>query len=163
MVARYQIFLTLPVILLAMTVLSAEARRLPRLTVALLCGLLLAEEANGYAPLFLDRPLEAGRLAAVPPAPPECHAFYVSAARGESRFGEEVANVYNHNTEAMLVAAVRRVPTINGISTFNPPFWPDAIPDDPRYLAQVRAYAAHWQVTGLCALDLQRFTWSGPE
>jgi hypothetical protein len=162
-VARYQIFLTLPVVLLAMAVLSAEARRLPRLVVALLCGLLLAEQANAYAPLFLDRPLEAGRLAAVPPAPAGCRAFYVSAARQESRFGEEVDNPYNHNTEAMLVAAVRHVPTINGISTFNPPFWPEAIPDDPRYLAQVRAYAEHWGVTGLCALDLRRFTWSAPE
>ncbi len=162
-VARYQIFLTLPVVLLAMAVLSAEARRLPRLVVALLCGLLLAEQANAYAPLFLDRPLEAGRVAAVPPAPAGCRAFYVSAARQESRFGEEVDNLYNHNTEAMLVAAVRHVPTINGISTFNPPFWPEAIPDDPRYLAQVRAYAEHWGVTGLCALDLRRFTWSGPE
>jgi hypothetical protein len=162
-VARYQIFLTLPVVLLAMAVLSAEARRLPRLVVALLCGLLLAEQANAYAPLFLDRPLEAGRVAAVPPAPAGCRAFYVSAARQESRFGEEVDNPYNHNTEAMLVAAVRHVPTINGISTFNPPFWPEAIPDDPRYLAQVRAYAEHWGVTGLCALDLRRFTWSAPE
>jgi hypothetical protein len=162
-VARYQLFLTLPVVLLAMAVLSAEARRLPRLAVALLCGLLLAEEANGYAPRFLDRPLEAGRLAAVPPAPAACRAFYVSAARQESRFGEEVADPYNHNTEAMLVAAVRHVPTINGISTFNPPFWPEVIPEDPRYQAQVRAYAAHWDVTGLCALDLQRFAWSAPE
>lgn len=162
-VARYQIFLTLPVVLLAMAVLSAEAWRLPRLAVGLLCALLLAEEANGYAPLFLDRPLEAGRLAAVPPAPPGCRAFYVSAAREESRFGEEVANPYNHNTEAMLVAAIRHLPTINGISTFNPPFWPEAIPEDPRYLDQVRAYAAHWGVTGLCALDLRRFAWSGSE
>ncbi|MBL6457921.1 hypothetical protein JMJ55_21525 [Belnapia sp. T6] len=161
-VARYQIFLTLPVLLLAMALLSAEARRLPRLAMAALCALLLAEQANGYAPLFLDRPLEAGRLAAVPPAPPECRALYVSAARTESRFGEEIANPYNHNTEAMLVAAVRHVPTINGISTFNPPFWPSAIPEDPDYLPQVRAYAAHWGVTGLCALDLRRFTWERP-
>ncbi|SDC37769.1 hypothetical protein [Belnapia rosea] len=159
-VARYQIFLTLPVVVLAMAVLSAEARRLPRLAVAALCTLLLAEQLNGHAPLFLDRPLEAGRLAAVPPPPPACQAFYVSAARRESRFGEEVDNPYNHNTEAMLVAAVRHLPTINGISTFNPPLWPEANPGDADYLPQVRAYAAHWGVTGLCALDLQRFTWS---
>jgi hypothetical protein len=162
-VARYQVFLTLPVVLLATAVLAAEARRLPRAAVAALCALLLAEQANGYTPLFLDRTQEAARLAAVPPPPAGCRAFYVSAARTESRFGEEVANVYNHNTEAMLVAAVRHLPTINGISTFNPPLWPAAIPDDPDYLPQVRAYAAHWGVTGLCALDLQRFAWSGPE
>jgi hypothetical protein len=162
-VARYQVFLALPVVLLAIAVLAAEARRLPRAAVAVLCALLLAEQANAYTPLFLDRTQEAARLAAVPSPPAECKAFYVSAARTESRFGEEVANVYNHNTEVMLVAAVHHLPTINGISTFNPPLWPSAIPDDPAYLPQVRAYAAHWGVTGLCALDLQRFTWSGPE
>ena len=160
-VARYQIFLTLPVVLLAAALLAAEARRLPRAMLALLVGLLLAEQANAYAPLFLDRRLEAARLAAVPPAPADCRAFYVSAARTESRFGEEVANPYNHNTEAMLVAAAKHLPTINGISTFNPPFWPTAIPEDPAYRTQVRAYADHWGVTGLCALDLRRFAWNG--
>jgi hypothetical protein len=158
-VARYQIFLTLPVVLLATAMLAAEARRLPRLAVAGLVGLLLAEQANGYAPLFLDRTEEAARLAAIPPAPPSCAAFYVSAARTTSRFGEAVADPYNHNTEAMLVAAVRHLPTINGISTFNPPYWPASIPENPDYLRQVETYAAHWDVTGLCGLDLRTFRW----
>ena len=33
----------------------------------------------------------------------------------------------------------------------------------PRLVEAVRAYAAHWGVAGLCALDLQHFVWSGPE
>ncbi|MDB5372773.1 MAG: hypothetical protein JWP04_1415, partial [Belnapia sp.] len=161
-VARYQIFLTLPVVLLAVSLLAAEARRLPHAALAALVALLLAEQANGYAPLFLDRREEAARLAAIPAPPAECRAFYVSAARTSSRFGEAVADPYNHNTEAMLVAAVLHLPTINGISTFNPPLWPSAIPEDPAYAAQVRAYAAHWGVQGLCGLDLRDFTWSPP-
>lgn len=160
-VARYQIFLTLSIILLALAFLAS--RRWPRPAVAAVAALLLLEQANGYAPLFLDRPLENGRLLAVPPPPPGCRAFYVSAARTESRFGEAVADPYNHNTEAMLVAAVRHIPTVNGISTFNPPHWPAGIPEDPGYLSSVEAYAKAWEMTGLCALDLQRFTWSGPE
>ncbi|MCB4824286.1 hypothetical protein [Roseicella aerolata] len=160
-VARYQIFLTLAVIVLALAFLSA--RRWPRPVVAALAGLLLLEQANGYAPLFLDRPLENGRLEAVPPAPAGCRAFYVSAARAESRFDEAVADPYNHNTEAMIVAAVRHIPTINGISTFNPPHWPAGIPEDPGYLPSIEAYAKAWGVTGLCALDLRRMQWSGPE
>jgi hypothetical protein len=127
--------------------------------VAGLVGPLLAEQANSYAPLFLDRTEEAARLAAIPPAPPSCAAFYVSAARTTSRFGEAVADPYNHNTEAMLVAAVRHLPTINGISTFNPPYWPASIPENPDYLRQVETYAAHWDVTGLCGLDLRTFRW----
>ncbi|MFC7539724.1 hypothetical protein ACFQU2_10020 [Siccirubricoccus deserti] len=160
-VARYQIFLAVPVVALAMAFLAAQAHRLGRPVLALLALLLVAEQLNRYAPLFLDRPLENARLEAVPPAPADCRSFYVSAARTESRFGEEVANPYNHNTEAMLVAAVRHIPTINGISTFNPPLWPAAIPEDPAYLAEVRAWAEHWGLTGLCALDLRRFTWEG--
>ncbi|MDO9707842.1 hypothetical protein [Paracraurococcus lichenis] len=160
-VARYQLFITLAVIVLAMAFLAA--RRWPRPVTAALVALLLLEQANGYAPLFLDRPLENGRLAAVPPPPPGCRAFYVSAARTESRFGEAVADPYNHNTEAMIVAGVWHIPTVNGISTFNPPGWPDGIPEDPGYLPAVEAYAKAWGVTGLCALDLRRFRWSGPE
>ena len=160
-VARYQIFLTVPVVGLALAFLAS--RRWPRPWPAVLAALLLLEQANGYAPLFLDRPLEAGRLAAVPAPPAACRAFYVSAARTGSRFGEAVADPYNHNTEAMLVAAVRHLPTINGISTFNPPHWPAGIPDDPDYHDAVLAYARAWGVTGLCALDLRTMRWSGPE
>jgi hypothetical protein len=160
-VARYQLFLTPTVILLALAFLAS--RRWGRLPVALVAAVLLLEQANNYAPRFLDRPLERGRLAAVPAPPAGCHAFYVSAARTGSRFGEAVADPYNHNTEAMIVAAVHHIPTVNGISTFNPPHWPDGIPTDPGYRAAVEAYARAWGVTGLCALDLQSMTWSGPE
>ncbi|RAI60287.1 hypothetical protein [Roseicella frigidaeris] len=159
-VARYQILITLAVLLLAMAFLAS--RRWPLLPRLALVALLLLEQANSYAPLFLDRTLEAGRLAAVPPPPPGCRAFWVSAARQESRFGEAVDDPYNHNTEAMLVAAVRHIPTVNGISTFNPPRWPAGIPGDPDYPAAVAAYARAWGVTGLCALDLHRMRWSGP-
>jgi hypothetical protein len=160
-VARYQLFLTPTVILLALAFLAS--RRWPRLPMAVVAAVLLLEQANSYAPRFLDRPLENGRLAAVPVPPAGCLAFYVSAARTESRFGEAVADPYNHNTEAMIVAAARHIPTVNGISTFNPPHWPAGIPDDPGYRAGVEAYAAAWGVNGLCALDLQAMRWSGPE
>lgn len=162
-VARYQIFLVVPVLLLALAWLAAFARRQRRLAPALavlLGAVLLAEQLNAYAPRFLDRPLELARLRAVPPPPAACRAFFVTAARSESRFGEEVANVYNHNTEAMLIAATLGLPTINGISTFNPPHWPGGFPPQPEYLEAVRRYAAAWNVAdGLCGLDLQRFAW----
>jgi len=98
----------------------------------------------------------------VPPPPAGCRAFWVSAAREESRFGEAVEDSYNHNTEAMLVASVLRLPTVNGISTFNPPGWPASWPGQPGYEAEVAAWAAAHGVEGLCALDLQRMAWSLP-
>jgi hypothetical protein len=161
-VARYQIFLALPVTLLAVAFLADVARRMPRPALAAVLALLLAEQLNAYVPAFLDRPLEAARLAAVPPPPPACRAFYVTAARTTQRFTEEVDNIYNHNTEAMLVAAVIGLPTINGISTFNPPGWPDGLTRTPEYEAAVRAWAARHALVGLCGLDLERFVWSPP-
>lgn len=161
-VARYQLVLMIPVVGLAVLALEVCARKVPAVLTAALAAVLLAEQANGYAPLFLDRPLELARLRAVPTPPPECRAFYVSAARRESRFGEVVDNPYNHNTEAMLVAAVLRLPTVNGISTFNPPDWPASWPGQRGYEAEIAAWAAAHGLTGLCALDLQRMTWRSP-
>jgi hypothetical protein len=161
-VARYQLVLALPVIALAVLALSTWARRLPAAAVAVLAALLLLEQANGYAPLFLDRPLELARLRSVPPPPAGCRAFWVSVARAESRFGEAVDDPYNHNTEAMLIASVLRLPTVNGISTFNPPGWPAGWPGQDGYEAEVAAWAERHGLTGLCALDLQRMTWSTP-
>jgi hypothetical protein len=159
-VARYQIFLALPVTLLAVAALARLAPRMSRVPLGLLVALLLVEQLNGYTPTFLDRPHELARLRAVPPPPAACRSFFVTAARTDSRFGEEVDNVYNHNTEAMLVAEVIGLPTINGISTFNPPLWPDGLPGTPAYAAAVRAYAAAHSLQGLCGLDLRRFSWS---
>ncbi|MBD0270604.1 MAG: hypothetical protein ICV73_01620 [Acetobacteraceae bacterium] len=161
-VARYQLVLAMPVIALALLALSVWSRRWPVAAVAGLAALLLLEQANGYAPLFLDRPLELSRLRAVPPPPAECRAFWVSAARTESRFGEAVDDPYNHNTEAMLIASVLRLPTVNGISTFNPPGWPAGWPGQGGYEAGVAAWAERHGLTGLCALDLQRMTWRPP-
>jgi len=159
-VARYQVFIVVPVIGLALAWLAARTARLAVPVLGLLAALLVAEELNSYSPRFLDRPLERARLEAVPPPPSECHAFFVTAARTESRFGEEVANVYNHNTEAMLIAEVLGIPTINGISTFNPPHWAGSFPPRPEYFDAIRRYAAAYGLTGgLCGLDLQRMRW----
>jgi hypothetical protein len=156
-VARYQIFLVVPVVGLALAGLAA--RRLPRPALAALATLLLAEQLNLYSPRFLDRPLELARLRAMPAPPAACQAFYVTAGRAESRFGEATETTYNHNTEAMLVAEYLRLPTINGISSFNPPGWPDRWPGQPDYLPGIRAYAARYNVIGLCGLDLRRMAW----
>lgn len=161
-VARYQLVLAIPVAAFAVMGAAAWARRAAPAGVAALVGVLLLEQANGYAPLFLDRTLELARLNAVPPPPAACRAFWVSAARTESRFGEAVEDPYNHNTDAMLVAAVVGLPTVNGISTFNPPGWPSGLPGQAGYEAEIAEWAATHGLTGLCSLDLQRMRWRAP-
>ncbi|MBX9700505.1 MAG: hypothetical protein K2X74_13785, partial [Acetobacteraceae bacterium] len=81
-VARYQLFLVVPVVGLALAMLAATLARLapaPRAAVAGLAAVLLvAEQLNAYAPRFLDRPLELARLRAIPTPPAECRAFFVT-------------------------------------------------------------------------------------
>jgi len=158
-VARYQIFLALPVASVAILALARWAPQLPRVVVPAIVALLLAEQLNRYAPLFLDRPLEAARLQAIPPPPAACRAFVITAARTESRFGEALADPYNHNTDAMAIAAVLGLPTLNGISTFNPPLWTDALPDQPEYRPALRRWADAYGATAVCGLDLRAFAW----
>lgn len=158
-VARYQIFLALPVAVVAIVALARWAPRWPRVAGAAIVVLLLAEQWNRYAPLFLDRSLEVPRLQAIPPPPPHCRAFIITAARTESRFGEAVADPYNHNTDAMAIAAVLGLPTLNGISTFNPPLWTDALPDQLEYRPALRRWATTYGATAVCGLDLRAFAW----
>ena len=161
-VSRYQLVLAIPVVAFAVMGAAAWARRASPAAVVALVGVLLLEQANAYAPLFLDRTWELSRLNAVPMPPGACRAFWVSAARTESRFGEAVEDPYNHNTEAMLVAAVLGLPTMNGISTFNPLGWPSGWPGQSGYEAEVAEWATKHGLTGLCSLDLQRMRWLAP-
>jgi hypothetical protein len=60
----------------------------------------------------------------------------------------------------MLIAALRRLPTINGISTFNPPDWLLINPTTPAYLRTVRSYLTRHDLhQGVCSLDLTTRLW----
>ena len=69
--------------------------------------------------------------------------------------------LYPHNVDAMLLAELWRVPTINGFSTFNPPDWAFSDPLAPDYDARAEAYARRHRLSGLCRLDAsQAAPWS---
>ncbi len=161
-VARYQIFLALPIISIAICYLAQTARRLTTPLLVLLCALLVLEEINTLPLVKLDRPHELARLAAAPPAPAGCWSFYLSRSRGEpSYLGPALDGIYSANVDAMLIAQLIHLPTINGTSTFMPPDFDLFNADRPDYRQRVEQYATRYHLAHLCALDPRTMRWSG--
>lgn len=159
-VSRFLLFLSAPVVVVATAYAQDVAARIPRHIALLLAGLVLLEQAEPGYPMY-TRKVELARLE-VPPPPADCRAFYVSATEGSEAPGE-VFLLYPHNVEAMLIAELIHLPTVNGHSTFDPPDWNFADPLRPDYEDRVRAYArAHGLVPGLCRLDLRTKRWDAP-
>jgi len=122
--------------------------------------LLVLEQLNTGNMALLDRMEEKRRLAALPLPPAECHAFAAMVSReGNHASTSEILNMYSHNVDAMLVAEVVDLPTINGISTFNPPDWNFNNVSRLDYPLRVDAYVDQHKIEGLCGLDLAALVW----
>ena len=164
-VARYQIFVVWPVLIVAVGCLSAFARGAHAwsgrgVIIGVLCALLVAEEINVQMPLMLDRAAERQHLATISPPPGACRSFFASAARAATLMGPGIDDNYSHNVDAMVVSEYFNIPTVNGISTFTPPDWNFYGPAQPDYLVRVHGYATAHKLDGLCGLDLQSGHWS---
>ena len=157
-VARYQIFLAAPVIIIAVSYLAYYEARIIKPVVALLALLLFVEQLNTGAAIELNRDKEMQRLTAVPPPPAGCIAFFVTHARPEGLFPDD-DSIYSHNVDAMIISEVIRVPTLNGYSTFVPPDWHLVNPEDPDYLQRVKSFASLHRLSNLCQLDLRAMAW----
>jgi hypothetical protein len=159
-VAAYQFFLALPVVLIATWYLSTQRMGRP---IALLLGALLVTEELTKPYLNLDRPAEIARvtLAAAPPV--GCKVFYVSGWEGQDTLGgfpEPINNAYAHNVSAMMIAQSIGIPTLNGVASFSPKDWNFALPNREDYDDRVFAYARKHGVRSLCKLDLNSKVWS---
>ena len=157
-VATYQIFLALPVVIIAVRWLSRQGTR-PLISI-LLAGLLIACELN-QPYLRLNRNLELRRASVTTP-PAGCRVFYVSGWSGQEGIGESpyrMDDLYAHNVTAIFIAQELRIPTINGFASFNPPDWNFGFPNHPDYDQRVRAYAQQHEIKGLCKLDLNTKRW----
>ncbi len=157
-VSRYQLFLAAPVIAVACVYLARQSRRVPRAILGLLATLLVLGEINTASTQNLDRRHELARLLSVPSPPTDCRAFFISAARPGPLSPAD--KIYSHNVDAMIIAEVKHLPTLNGFATFTPPGWALVDPTSLQYLRAVRAFARDHHVGGLCSLDLQAMRWS---
>lgn len=158
-VARYYIVLAVPVVAVGMYWLALQRSRIARIGGAALCAFLVLEQLNMAAATAIDRGAATARLEAAKPYPGACRAFFVVDDRPAAA-GNASDALYRHNVEAMLLAEVLGLPTINGFSSFLPPDWAFDHPYRADYLDRVRAYARTHDIRGLCALDLRTMTWS---
>ena len=172
-IGRFLLVLMLPATLLALHGLEGLLARLPRRRLpllAILVPLLLAEEWAGGVPVALDAGMAARLMAAVGPAPAACRSFYVTGrapAPGPAGTAplSPIEAIYRQNVDAMLVATLTGVPTVNGFSTFTPPDWDFARVEAPDYPDRVGKYvSAHALSPPPCRLDLTTGGWTvGPE
>ncbi len=158
-VSRYQIFLMAPIVALVACYLAALAQRIPKPILLTLCGVLLLGELNSGASetAALDRRAELERVSVDPP-PRGCQSFFVSPARDQDS-SSMINAVYPHNVDAMMIAELVHLPTINGLASFNPPDWDFAYPNNADYVERVEKYATLHKLTGLCRLDLATMRW----
>lgn len=158
-VSRIFLLLALPATALAVWYLSRSSWS--PLVLLAISALLLAEEVNRTPITTLDRHLLLDRVSGVPPVPAECRAFFTTASPdtvdGDASF--PVGALYPHNVDAMLIAELAHLPTINGFASFNPQDWNFASPTATDYLLRVQAYAKAHQLHGLCQLDLADKRW----
>ena len=160
-VSAYQIFLSIPVLIVSAHYLSSLAPKLPTAICALLVMVLMTEELNdGYVTLV--RADEMRRVTVRTAAPPDCTAFFAGGwnnQAGVTPMSEWINNHYAHNVSAMLIAELIRLPTINGVASFNPPDWNFENPNGADYLQRIARYADRHKVDGLCRLDLETQAW----
>jgi hypothetical protein len=124
----------------------------------LIVALLVTENLSAEPVARLSRSVQRTALSSIPAPPAGCTSFYVVAARrNEPLFvNAEKNGRYPHNVDAMFLAELWRVPTINGFSTFNPPDWNFANPLAADYDARVMDYVRHHELRGLCRLDVRQ-------
>ena len=157
-VLRFQLFLILPLLLLIVGAWRRRAEdwatRRPLLLTATL-ALLVVEQFGGDVPVQVSRTRDGMALWSLPAPPPDCRSFYVVTARRDEPLYVDAARtaLYPHNVDAMVLAEIWRLPTINGFSTFNPPDWNFADPRATDYDARVAAYEARHGLPRLCRLD----------
>ncbi len=159
-VARLQLFLVVPVVAVVGVAFAHAARRLPWPVTALAAAVLLLGQPAATGPLFDVARLRLQGAGSVPPAPAGCTAFFTREPQDRQGWhGSEHDGLYSHNVDAMLIAGLIGLPTVNGFSTFNPPGWNFADPNKPDYLRRVWTFAQERGLHGLCALNLRSMTW----
>ena len=159
-VLRYQIFLVLPVLLLAAAVYRDQLIELlaqQRAIGVAVITLLLVEQLNTESAAQLSRSAYWTPLTAIPAPPAGCQSFYAVQTRvGEPLYRSAAMHAkHPHNDDSMLLAQLWRVPTLGGYSTFQPRDWVYDRPLKHDYDARVRGYIAAHRLTGVCRLDVR--------
>lgn len=122
--------------------------------IALVLALVLVEQLNVAKTAYVDRSDEMARLDGVPAPPPACRSFAIADSSPTERPS------YEHQIDAMLLAATVHLPTVNGYSGQVVDGWDLQEVQAPGYEAKVRAWAAANDLSGLCSYDEATRAWS---
>jgi hypothetical protein len=162
--ARFVIFVT-PVLWLVVAFVAAQifrqaSSRRAGVVAAGMIAALAIEQYNKNPVFWDDRQAQLAFFASIPPPPPECRSFYVSRPRYDPD-SPGFDRYYSHSVDAMLIAALDRVPTLNGMASFQPRGWFLDSPFARDYEERVARYAReHGIADGLCSLDLKAKRWA---
>jgi hypothetical protein len=123
---------------------------------AVLAGLvLIAEQANTRYPASTSRALDMSLMARVAERPAACRAFVLVPDPAP-----EARRYWEYQADAMVIAQVLRVPTLNGYLTWLPDGWTLERPDDARYAGGVSDWIARHRLQGVCWLDPVKGVWA---
>ena len=156
-VTRYVLLLLVPGTLLAMLPIAALLARW-RSAAVVLGAVLVLEQFSGADPAHLDRAAQLRALAAMPAAPAACRSFFLRdpEAKPDMDFGR----ILLANIDAMMVAELRHVPTLNGAASFHPEGDDLLFIQEPGYLSRVGNTVHRYGIAaGLCAFDPTRKAW----
>lgn len=157
---RSQIVLNLGAALIVAAALDALLRQRwsagqARIAVAALAVYLVAEQTAAPAAAF-SRSGQLSWQSRIPPPPGGCRYFYVTpkpTLGGSGVWGQD-------QTEPMIVAIMKLMPTINGYSTWSPNGWNMRHPIDDSYPQGVRDWVtSHGLQEGICGLDPRGGRW----
>ena len=154
-----QFVLIFPILLLAC---FKVAKSLNTRSAFLIVSLILVVGEFNRPYLNFNRSQELARIDVVKSPPPNCEVFFVSGYPDQGRipgWGEWVNSAYPHNVVAMMLSARFQVPTINGITSYNPPDWNFAYTDRDTYLKNVTFHIKKHGLTNVCEVNLVNGNW----
>jgi hypothetical protein len=135
-----------------------RARR-AKAVIGAVVALLILEQVNAVPRALTYVPAQLAALARVTAPPAECKAFYAINPSPFKSWSQDAMNLYV-NVQAMQVADVANLPTINGVATFLPSDWDfNGVPAET-YVSRMKNFAAAHGITGLCQYDITAGKWS---
>ena len=156
---RSQLVNNLPACMLVVFALEQLARpalrRVGPIGMMVLAGLLVFEQINRKAPLHFWRSDQIKWLATIPPPPTNCRAFYLTPRQNSDH------SWWIYQSDAMIVSAFLRLPTLNGNASQWPNGWHLNDPADLRYNGLLHAWIDRNAMSeSLCGLSLDPPKWS---
>ena len=133
---------------------NVRERRIVGAGVVLVLALVVFEQLNLATTARVDRSDEMARLDGVPAPPAACRSFAIADSSPVQRPS------YEHQIDAMLIAATVHLPTVNGYSGQVVDGWDLREVQAPGYEANVRAWAAAKDLRGVCSYDEATTVWS---